>query len=261
MYLFTIEGNIGSGKSTFIELLQKEFKHMNGVPVVYIPEPVEEWTTIQSKDGKNMIELFYEDKHKYAFSFQMMAYISRLDYLRKMTEEYPNCILISERSLYADYYVFAKMLFEDGYISSENYQIYQKWFHTFLTDIDVTGIIYLKTPATTCIERCGKRSRKGEENIPSEYIINCGNKHDDWIDNTIINSLVIEDNTIQEVDQLKKFIKDELNCYKLSILTEDDMDNYMEDNYIFQIASVVCVIVIVFGYLAKVGVICYRIVN
>ena len=83
MHLFSIEGNIGSGKSTFIDNLKNRLKHVYGIPVIYVPEPVEEWESIQSTDGKNMIELFYSDPKQYAFAFQMMAYITRLVYLKK----------------------------------------------------------------------------------------------------------------------------------------------------------------------------------
>ena len=92
MKLFSVEGNIGSGKSTFIAKLKEELKHINGIPVVYIPEPVEEWESIHSVEGKNMIELFYSDPKQYAFAFQMMAYITRLAYLKREMKKYPDCI-------------------------------------------------------------------------------------------------------------------------------------------------------------------------
>jgi deoxyadenosine/deoxycytidine kinase len=240
-------------------MLKDNVKHINGIPVIYIPEPVEEWESIVSIDGKNMIELFYENKEKYAFSFQMMAYISRLDYLIKIQNEYPDCILVSERSLYADYHVFAKMLYEDNYISIENYQIYMKWFNSFTTDIDVTGIIYLKTPATVCNERCNTRSRKGES-IPLDYLMNCEKKHDDWIDNTIISTLELENNSLEEIEKVEQFIKEEMFNYKLSISC-DEFDKYVNDPYLFQLASGACLCAIAFGYLLRIFIIGYRIIQ
>ena len=47
MYLFSIEGNIGSGKSTFIANLKTKLKHIYGIPVIYVPEPVEGRKTIE----------------------------------------------------------------------------------------------------------------------------------------------------------------------------------------------------------------------
>ena len=250
MYLFTIEGNIGSGKSTFIALLKQNLKHVYGIPVVYIPEPVEEWEKIQSKDGKNMIELFYEDQHKYAFSFQMMAYITRLHYLQKEIAKYPDCILISERSLLADYHVFAKMLYESGHISHENYTIYEKWFWEFLKDIEVTGIIYLKTTPELCFERCGKRSRKGENEISIEYLTTCSNMHEKWLDNEPIQVHNLDNNTENEIEDVEMFIKYEINSF---IQPEE------KNTYIVKTAAIMCLCVIVVSYLCRIWMILDRI--
>ena len=208
MYLFTIEGCIGSGKSTFIEILKREFKHLNGIPIVYIPEPVEEWESIVSVDNQNMIQLFYADQTKYAFSFQMMAYISRLSYLKKALRDYPNCILISERSLLADYNVFAKMLYSNGSISQENYQIYKKWFDEFLKDIPITGYIYMKTETEVCFERCNKRARKGES-ITLEYLEQCNELHENWLD-TDSKVLTLTTNSVEDVADVIDYIGDSI---------------------------------------------------
>ena len=57
--LFSVEGNIGSGKSTLIKKLKNEMKYIcNGDAceiVNYLPEPVNIWESIKDKDGKNII--------------------------------------------------------------------------------------------------------------------------------------------------------------------------------------------------------------
>jgi deoxyadenosine/deoxycytidine kinase len=201
MKLFSIEGNIGSGKSTFIEKLKEQLKHIDGIPVVYVPEPVDEWESIQSVDGRNMIELFYADSKQYAFAFQMMAYITRLAYLKREMKKYPDCILISERSLLADYHVFARMLYDSGDISQEQFEIYKRWFNEFLEDVVMTGIIYLKTDPQLCFERCTSRARKGENTISLEYLNNCSSMHDKWLNNECMNTLELTDNSEEEIEE------------------------------------------------------------
>jgi deoxyadenosine/deoxycytidine kinase len=228
MYLFTVEGNIGSGKSTFMNLLKENLKHVNGIPVVFVEEPVDEWVSIQSEDGKSMIELFYADKGKYAFSFQIMAYISRLKCLQDTIQKYPDCILISERSLLADYHVFAKMLYEDDLISHENFQIYCKWFHYFSQSCEADGIIYLKTDPEVCYQRCITRNRKGEEEIPLEYLTCCSNKHDEWLNEEFIPILPLINNTTHEVEMVQNFIEDEVDFMK-SIGSDTLVDEYINN--------------------------------
>ena len=83
--IFSIDGNIGSGKSTLVQKL-KEFyskkKNCSGKKICFLQEPVDQWNMITDENGKTMIECYYADPDKYSFPFQMMAYISRLALIR-----------------------------------------------------------------------------------------------------------------------------------------------------------------------------------
>jgi len=250
MKLFSIEGNIGSGKSTFIAKLKEELKHIDGIPVVYVPEPVEEWENIKSVDGRNMIELFYADPKQYAFAFQMMAYITRLAYLKREIKKYPECILISERSLFADYYVFARMLHDSGDISQEQFEIYNRWFNEFLEDAVMTGIIYLKTDPQVCFERCTSRARKGENTISLEYLTTCSEMHDKWINNDSINILELTDNSEEEIEEVEMFIRDEIQ-----------VDEPKEDFNLYSMSCMLCLTVLIISYACKSIYIINRIMN
>ena len=59
MHIFTIDGNIGSGKSTLIKLMKTQYKHLNNYSIHYLPEPVDIWESIKDKNGKNTIENYY----------------------------------------------------------------------------------------------------------------------------------------------------------------------------------------------------------
>lgn len=177
--IITIEGNIGSGKSTLLAHLKQHFQHDSSV--VFLKEPVDEWESIRDTNGVTMLQKFYQDQSKYAFPFQMMAYISRLAILKDVCEKKPDAIIITERSLYTDKYVFAKMLYESGLIEDVNYQIYQRWFDTFAAEFPIYGTIYVKTDPTICDVRIHTRSRAGENNIPLDYLVNCSKYHDQMI--------------------------------------------------------------------------------
>ena len=163
--IFSVEGNIGSGKSTLIQSLKDDFK--DNQYIFFADEPVHLWKTIKDEKDKTIISYFYENTEKWAFSFQIMAYISRLAEIRKIMKNHPNAIIISERCLLTDRYVFAKMLYDDKKIHTIDYQIYLKWFDEFLDDISITGFIYLNADPTKCLERVTKRNREGEK-IPLE---------------------------------------------------------------------------------------------
>jgi deoxyadenosine/deoxycytidine kinase len=160
----------------------------NNSNVVFLKEPVDEWEKIKDENGETILKKFYADQEKYSFPFQMMAYVSRLKVLRdtlktiKTDTEDKNIIIITERSLYTDKMVFAKMLYDSKKIEHVNYQIYLNWFDTFSDEFPVNKVVYVKTSPDKCYQRIVKRSRTGEENIPLEYLTSCSNYHDNMLD-------------------------------------------------------------------------------
>ena len=137
--IITVEGNIGSGKSTLL----KNLENIKNENIVFVPEPVSEWLNIKSGD-KNALELFYENQKENSFWFQVLAYITRLRNLLHIIENNPDKIIICERSIYTDKYVFAKMLHEAGNISDIEWQTYSYWFDTFKNKTKNRNSKYLK---------------------------------------------------------------------------------------------------------------------
>lgn len=236
--IVSIEGNIGSGKSTLLANLKKHFN--NNRNVIFLREPVDEWSKIKDKDGVTILEKFYADQEKYSFPFQMMAYISRLKLIRDCYKDIHTDVqkissdcahlewsskpikyyIITERSLYTDKMVFAKMLHDTGKIEDVNYQIYLNWFETFAQEFPVNKIIYVKTDPEICYERIGKRLREGEDKIPLDYLTSCSEYHNNMLDKSsndcVCNSQLVLDgnydiyknNSILEdwISSIQKFI-------------------------------------------------------
>lgn len=175
--IITIEGNIGSGKSTLVNHLSDAFNDSDSV--YFLQEPVDEWNKITDDTGKTMIEKYYENQEKYAFSFQMMAYISRLTLLRNALKNNPK-IIITERSIFTDKNVFASMLYKDKKIEKVEYTIYNQWFDEFLKDIPPVSTIYVRTDPKIAKERVDRRARKGET-IPLDYLQLCHDYHEQWL--------------------------------------------------------------------------------
>jgi deoxyadenosine/deoxycytidine kinase len=199
MKIISIEGNIGSGKSTLIELLKS-----SNLNYVFIPEPVNLWNEIKDHDGTTILERYYQDPERYAFSFQMMAYITRIQTIRQAIKNNPeNSIFIIERSVYTDREVFAKMLYHSKKINFIEYSIYLKWFDE-LSNIDLDAIIYVHTKPETCFSRIKQRNRQGENEIALSYLENCGIYHETWINNFNVSKLVIDGEPPQTESIIKK---------------------------------------------------------
>ena len=215
-FIISIEGNIGSGKSTILSLLKEECKKNNNI--IFLQEPVLEWNEIKDNSGQTILSKFYGNQEKYSFAFQMMAYISRLSLLKKTIKEYPGAIIVTERCLETDRHVFAKMLYDSGKIEEVEYKIYLRWFNDFNEEVKINKMIYLKTLPETRYYRIEKRSRDGESSISLDYLIACDVYHQTMIDNIGIETMVIncDDDIEQNSAVMEKWI-DKIKNYILNI--------------------------------------------
>lgn len=197
--IISIEGNIGAGKSTIIDNLSKMLE--GNTEIILLKEPVDIWESIrETNTGENILQKFYKNSQKYAFSFQVMAYVTRLSLLRNTIRENPDCkVIICERSLDADRNIFAKMLFDDGQIEDIHYQIYLRFYNEYAKEYKLDGIVYIDADAEVCHRRIAKRSRDGEAGIPLEYLRRCKQYCDDWLQSIQSSTDVLHINTNEDV--------------------------------------------------------------
>jgi len=180
--LVSFDGDIGSGKSTMMKKAQEYYK--NNENIIFAEEPTEKWKLVKDKNGTEMLKLFYQDQEKHAFKFQIMAFVSRLSGLREIVNANSgkNIIIITERSLYTDKEIFAKMLYDQGKMSDVEYQIYLTLFDEFAAEFEVNKVVYIRTDPDKCYERIHLRAREGEELIPLAYLEECHKYHEEFLD-------------------------------------------------------------------------------
>ena len=205
--IITVEGNIGSGKSTIL----KHLESLNNDNIVFVPEPVAEWLNIKVA-GKNVLEMFYENQKENSFWFQVLAYITRLRNFMSIVEKNPNKIIVCERSIYTDKYVFAKMLYEAGNISEIEWTTYCYWFDTFKEKTKVDVILYVNTEPEECFNRINKRCRPEEvDKISKDYLAVCHNKHLQWFHESEDKSNIIYINGHESIENVMNNVNEILN--------------------------------------------------
>ena len=176
--LISVEGNIASGKTTLLARLRE--RYASDSRVIFVPEPVSEWESIKDQSGKGMLAKYYADQQRYAFAFQMMAYISRLALLRSALRTDGVEVIITERSVLTDKHVFAQMLHSSGRLEDVEYAIYTRWFNEFLEEMPAPEIVYVRTAPETCMRRLQVRGRKGEQ-VPLSYLRSVHERHETWL--------------------------------------------------------------------------------
>jgi deoxyadenosine/deoxycytidine kinase len=156
-----------------------------------IPEPVADWITLKNAEGESLLSLFYKDTSRWAYTFQNCAILTRLRLIKEALTTTKKQVIITERSVLTDRYVFAEMLKESGDIDALEWQLYLNWFNTFAADLPVRGVVQLTTSVGTSAGRIMKRGRRGEEHIPLDYLAALDAQHQKWLSTTTIPVLQI----------------------------------------------------------------------
>ncbi|XP_032596639.1 deoxynucleoside kinase isoform X2 [Drosophila grimshawi] len=171
-YTVLIEGNIGSGKTTFLNYFQK-YKN----EVTLITEPVEKWRNV---NGVNLLDKMYKDPKKWAMPFQ--SYVT-LTLLQAHTAATDKKLKILERSIYSARYCFVENMYRNGSLEPGMYNTLQEWFKFIDEAIHVQAdlIIYLRTSPEVAYERIRERARSEESCVPLKYLQELHELHEDWL--------------------------------------------------------------------------------
>lgn len=165
MQLFiAIAGNMGVGKSTFTRLLAQT---LGGKPYF---EPTTENPYLSD---------FYKDMKQWAFHSQLYFLGRRLkDHAVILAEE---GILIQDRSLYENAEIFARNLYEHGYISERDWATYQEIYQNAVSLLRPPDlVIYLQAPVSSLVDRIQKRGRDFEQSIDVIYLENLNSLYESW---------------------------------------------------------------------------------
>lgn len=168
-----IEGNVGAGKSTFLSILKKYFD----AQMIY--EPHHLW---QNVDGYNLLEQFFLDQKRWAFTLQTYVTMTRVDQLEQAATENRGEVQFVERSMYSGRYCFAQNAADMGLMNPLEWALYKKFWDWEEKEFKhkPSGFIYLKTPVQVCYQRIVSRGRGEEKPISLDYIEHLDRKHENW---------------------------------------------------------------------------------
>ncbi|MHB9019659.1 MAG: deoxynucleoside kinase [Minisyncoccota bacterium] len=159
-----IAGNISAGKSTLTKILAEKFQ---AKPIF---EPVSENPYLAD---------FYKDMKHWAYHSQMFFLGQRLKDQVSLSKQ--TGIFIQDRTIYEDAEIFAKNLFERGFIEKRDWDVYQGFYQAILDLLPSPDlIIYLKNSVPTIKKRIKMRGREFEQKIDEKYLLDLNRLYDDW---------------------------------------------------------------------------------
>lgn len=157
----SIEGNIGSGKSSVISRLCQDIR----VPVFL--EPVDEW--------KDWLTLFYQNPGRWGMSFNINVLLS----FNKWKNN--DFFSIYERSPISNRYIFSQLQFDQGRMNNLEKTMFEQLYDKLAWTPDV--IIYIRADPHVSMERMKKRARACENEVPIEYLTAVHEKYEDILNN------------------------------------------------------------------------------
>ena len=193
--IYTIEGNIGAGKTTILNIIGKNFDD-----VTFVEEPVSQW---QNLGGENLLEKFYQDPERWGFTFEFYSMLSKIKCLMKAADSEKNIIII-ERSILSNK-IFIDISKEMNKLNDLEYGMLINTYNFYKQNVYpiLNGIIYLNTPVDLCVQRIIQRNRGGENNLDKNYLLMLKEKFDELSNNSTIPTLVIDGNFDLERDSNK----------------------------------------------------------
>ncbi|WP_046498431.1 deoxynucleoside kinase [Syntrophomonas zehnderi] len=147
-----VDGVTGVGKSSLVKIICEEL-HLKPFSEMF-------------EDENRLLHKFFYDREKWAFPMQT-------NFLTNRFKQYQQAMKVGQavmdRSIYSDR-IFARMYLEHGYLSPEEYAVYNNLLNTMLEHVNPPRLlVYLKVPTDEAIRRIHKRGRPDEIEVEREY--------------------------------------------------------------------------------------------
>jgi deoxyadenosine/deoxycytidine kinase len=184
MTIYTIDGNIGSGKSSILNYLHK-YKHIQ-----IDLEPIDKW--------KSFLDNIYISKSGY-FNFQIKVWLDRA----WIQEKDNKSIIFMERSPYFIRNTFNKYDFMNSNINQNEFDVINEMYSKTDKIWNSNYYIYLRSNPIKCLERIKIRGRENELNIDIDYINNIHTLHEESLitlrETKKVLVIEIENKSIEEI--------------------------------------------------------------
>ena len=167
----TIDANIGAGKTNACHAIASAAT-ASGWPARVLEEPT------HHPMFNHFLERYYEDlrtgkNQGGGFAMQMFMLCQRYEQHRLAVEQAwgrQGIVVVQDRPIYGDT-VFATTAMERGFMTEEEYHLYQDVYRNMSRDMMPPDIfVFLDVSPEECFERMAERGRTEEDGVPLDYL-------------------------------------------------------------------------------------------
>ncbi len=164
-HLVLVAGNIGAGKTSLTERI--------GARLGW-------WSGFESVADNPYLSDFYADMHAWSFHLQIFFLGHRAEQYLEAVHDARSAIL--DRSIYEDFYIFARALHHMGNLAERDYLSYNRLFELVVNSLPQPDLlVYLKAPVPVLMNRIHRRARNIETGISAEYLSLLDSFYEEWL--------------------------------------------------------------------------------
>jgi len=202
MQYIVIEGNIGAGKSSLVNMLAADL----GARIV-----------LEQYADNPFLPKFYDNPEKYSFALELSFLAERY---RQLNENVTQPDLFQTLTI-ADYYFVKSLIFARITLGDDEFNLYRQLFNIIWQNIPMPSLyVYLHSSVERVMRNIKTRGREYEQNIDAEYLTKIQNSYLDYFKTASRFPIVVINTT--ELD----FVHNQADYEKLkTIITQQKFQN------------------------------------
>ena len=175
-----IEGNIGSGKTSLVERMSREY---NGRML------------LEQFEDNPFLPLFYNNPERYAFTVELFFMTERY---KQLQNHISNQDLFSSK-IFSDFSFIKTLLFARKNLQDEEYKLFQMLFSVLNKSFPKPDLlVYLHRDVKHLLKNIRERNRSFENNIGDEYLLTIQDSYFEYLRNITSFPVLILD--LQDMD-------------------------------------------------------------
>lgn len=173
-----IEGNIGSGKTSLVELLSNKYGGRS---------------VLEGFADNPFLPKFYEDPNRYAFAVEMSFLSDRYHQLNSELRQHS----LFNKNTFSDYSLSKSLIFASSNLEKEEFDLFQKMYQVMMSNLPKPDLlVYLHRDVSELQKNILKRGREYELNISDEYLHKIQESYFQFLKQQNLKMLIIDLNKV-----------------------------------------------------------------
>lgn len=184
-----IEGNIGAGKTSLVELLSQKYRGRS---------------VLEGFADNPFLPKFYEDPERYSFAVEM-SFLS--DRYHQLNNELRQQSLFSSIT-FSDYSLSKSLIFARSNLERDEFDLFKKMYQVMMSNLPKPDLlVYLHRDVKELQKNIKKRGRDFEANITDDYLFKIQESYFQFLKQQDLKMLVIDLNELDFLTNKDAFEK------------------------------------------------------